>query len=82
MEALANGCALITTKRGGIPERAEGRALLVDYPDSPNFATALKSLLSTPSKLKELHDIAWNDFPFNCANMAGQTDLARKKIIS
>ena len=82
MEALANGCALITTKRGGIPERAEGRALLVDYPDSPNFATALKSLLSTPSKLKELHDIAWNDFPFNCASMAGHTDLARKKIIS
>ena len=82
LEALANGCALITTKRGGIPERAKGRALLVDYPDSPNFATALKSLLSTPSKLKELHDIAWNDFPFNCASMAGQTDLARKKIIS
>ena len=82
LEALANGCALITTKRGGIPERAEGRALLVDYPDSYNFSAALKSLLSTPSKLKELHDIAWNDFPFDCATMARQTDLARKKIIS
>jgi UDP-glucose:(glucosyl)LPS alpha-1,2-glucosyltransferase len=82
LEALANGCALITTKMGGIPERAEGRAFLVDYPDSPNFEAALKSLLSMPSKLKELHDIAWNDFPFDCATMAGQTDLARKNIIS
>lgn len=82
LEALANGCALITTKRGGIPERAEGRAFLVDYPDSPNFAAALNSLLSMPSKLKELHEIAWNDFPFDCATMAGQTDLARKNIIS
>jgi glycosyltransferase involved in cell wall biosynthesis len=82
LEALANGCALITTKRGGIPERAEGRALLVDNPDSPDFAAALNSLLSMPSKLKELHDIAWNDFPFDCATMAGQTDLARKNIIS
>lgn len=82
LEALANGCALITTKRGGIPERAEGRAFLVDHPDSPNFAAALNFLLSMPSKLKELHDIAWNDFPFDCATMAGQTDLARKNIIS
>ena len=81
LEALANGCALITTKMGGIPERAEGRALLVEYPDSPNFATALRSLLSEPDKLSKLQDIAWHDFPFDCAYMAQQADIARKKII-
>ena len=82
LEALANGCALITTKKGGIPERAEGRALIVEHPDSQNFATALKSLLSKPDKLRKLHDIAWHDYPFDCTNMAHHMDIARKTIIS
>ena len=30
LESLAAGCALITTRRGGIPEAAEGRALIID----------------------------------------------------
>ncbi|GIS15749.1 MAG: hypothetical protein CM15mP117_11810 [Alphaproteobacteria bacterium] len=82
LEALSNGCALITTRMGGIPERAEGRALLVDKPDSVNFARAIKSLLSKPNKLKKLHDIAWNDYPFDCASMTLEIDAARKKIVS
>ena len=82
LEALSNGCALITTRMGGIPERAEGRALLVDKPDSINFAHAIKSLLVKPNKLKKLHDIAWNDYPFDCATMTQKIDAARKKIIS
>lgn len=82
LEALANGCALITTRMGGIPERAEGRALIVEYPDSFNFAIALKSLLSEPDKLRALHDIAWHNYPFDCASMAYQADNAREKIIS
>ena len=82
LEALSNGCALITTRMGGIPERAEGRALLVDKPDSINFARAIESLLSKPNKLKKLHDIAWNDYPFDCASMTLEIDAARKKITS
>ena len=82
LEALSNGCALITTRMGGIPERAEGRALIVDKPDSVNFAHAVKSLLSKPNKLKKLHDIAWNDYPFDCASMTLKIDAARKKIAS
>ena len=82
VEALSNGCALITTRMGGIPERAEGRALLVDKPDSVNFANAIKSLLVKPKKLKKLHDIAWNDYPFDCASVTLKIDAARKKITS
>ena len=33
LEALAVGSALLTTRRGGIPEVAEGRAHIVDTPD-------------------------------------------------
>ena len=82
LEALANGCALITTRVGGIPECAEGRALLVEKPDSTNFAAAIKALLSREDMLEKLQDIAWKDYPFDCENMAKIIDSARKKIIS
>ena len=82
LEALANGCALITTRVGGIPEYAEGRALLVEKPDGTNFAGAIKALLSEKHMLEKLHDIAWKDYPFDCENMAKIIDAARKKIIS
>ena len=82
LEALANGCALITTRVGGIPERAENRAMLVEKPDITNLAIAIKTLLSEPSKLKKLHDIAWNDYPFDCVSQAKIMDAARKKVIS
>ena len=82
LEALANGCALITTRMGGIPERAEGRALLVEKPDSANFAGAIRTLLLETNLLKRLHNIAWNNYPFDCASMAKKVDAARQKVIS
>ena len=78
LEALANGCALITTRRGGIPERAEGRAILIDNPNHRSFSNAIKSVISDPNIRAKLQDIAWQDYPFDCANMAQQTDQARK----
>jgi len=32
--------------------------------------------------LKKLLDVAWNDYPFDCASMAKEIDTARKKIVS
>ena len=37
VEALAGGCAVLTTRCGGIPEVAEGRALIIDNPTVPAF---------------------------------------------
>ena len=82
LEALANGCALITTRVGGIPERAEGRALIVEKPNSTSLASAVRALLSETKMLKKLLDVAWNDYPFDCASMAKEIDTARKKIVS
>jgi hypothetical protein len=70
---------LLSLQRGAVFQSAQrAERCLVDYPDSPNFAAALNSLLSMPSKLKELHDIAWNDFPFDCATMA-RANRSRKE---
>ncbi len=82
LEALANGCALIATRVGGIPERAENRAFLVEKPINTNLPIAIKTLLSNPNKLKKLLDIAWNDYPFDCASMAKRMDETREKVIS
>ena len=45
VEALAEGCAL-TTRCGGIPEVAEGRALIIDNPTVSTFRDGFNALLS------------------------------------
>jgi glycosyltransferase involved in cell wall biosynthesis len=47
-EAMASGCAIVSTRHAGIPEAVEeGRTgLLVDEFDSAGFAAALRSLLA------------------------------------
>jgi glycosyltransferase involved in cell wall biosynthesis len=44
IEALTHGCALLTSRRGGLPEIAEGAALFVDPSDADAFAAALARL--------------------------------------
>ena len=46
LEALAVGSALLTTRRGRIPEVAEGRAHIVDVPDVAGFAKAMGQLIT------------------------------------
>ena len=43
VEALAAGCAVLTTRRGGIPEVAEGRALIIDKPSVATFRDGFAS---------------------------------------
>jgi glycosyltransferase involved in cell wall biosynthesis len=44
IEALAQGCALVTSRRGGLPEIAGDAALYVDPADIAGFAAALRRL--------------------------------------
>ena len=46
LEALAVGSALLTTRRGGIPEVAEGRAHIVDTPTLKVLFDALERLVT------------------------------------
>ena len=94
IEALAHGCALITTDKGGIPEIAAGRAEIapireLDYRDEDNrqaviaiLAANLHSLLSDNNKLARLQDRAWTDYPFNSRNMAINADKYRISLKS
>ncbi len=89
MEALAHGCALITTDKGGIPEIAAERAEIapireLDYRNDENrqaiiniLAANLHGLLSDNCKLARLQDRAWEDYPFDSKNMALNADKYR-----
>lgn len=81
LEALAAGSALLTTRRGGIPEVAEGRALIVDSPDIQSFADALRRLVADKPYRESLQRAAWEDFPFTADRMAADADAVRARAL-
>ena len=82
LESLAAGCALITTRRGGIPEAAEGRALIVDVPSVESFASGFDKLLGDAAFRQNLQQIAWQDFPFTDTAMAEAADQLRLQALT
>ena len=82
LESLAAGCALITTRRGGIPEAAEGRALIIDSPSVKSFASGFDTLLGDAAFRQNLQQIAWRDFPFTDTAMAEAADQLRLQALN
>ena len=82
LEALAAGSALLTTRRGGIPEVAEGRAHIVDTPTIESFGKALQKLLTDRLYRESLQEAAWQDFPFSATRMAMDADAARARTLT
>ena len=80
LEAMASGCALITTRRGGIPEYAEGRAMIMDQPTAEHFAEALDQLLSDDNLLATYQRKAWDNYPFTLAAAGKALDLGRTSV--
>ena len=81
LEAMASGCALITTRRGGIPEYAEGRAMIIDTPTADHFALGLDQLLSDEQLLDTYQQKAWDDYPFTLAAAGHALDLGRTSVL-
>ena len=77
---MVAGAALITTRRGGIPEYAEGRAIILDHPDSTAIAKALYALITDPKMLKTYQKKAWDDYPFTRAHAGQKLDQGRDAI--
>lgn len=82
LEALAAGSALLTTRRGGIPEAAEGRAHIIDDTSMAAFSAALEKLVCDDEYRNQLQTLAWNDFPFTADAMAKAADAIRDTVIS
>ncbi len=82
IEALTAGSALLTTRRGGIPEVAEGRAHIVDAPDADMLARSLQQLITDDTYRHQLQQAAWNDYPFTATQMAADAAAARTAALS
>ena len=94
LEALAAGSALLTTDRGGIPEYASGRAVIINLSgterDDQNAELAFKTTLAqelhhliNDSDLREtLQKNAFNDFPFTAENMVNKANKLRQDFLS
>ena len=78
VEALAAGCAVLTTRRGGIPEVAEGRALIINEPSVATFRDGFAKLLKDDQFRHQLQSIAFTDFPFTSTAMANKVDALRR----
>ena len=81
IEALMFGAALIASRRGGIPEYAEGRAMLIDTPDVASLARAIRSLVEDTARRQALQKTAWDDYPFTHDAMIRAIDQARRKVL-
>ena len=82
LESLAAGCALITTRRGGIPEAADGRAMIIDSPTIESFIRGFNKLLGDDMFRQSLQSLAWQNFPFTDTAMAGAADQLRARAIT
>lgn len=81
LEALAAGSALITTDRGGIPEFAQNRALIIE-PTAPNaFEEAFRTLIEQPSKRQALQQAAYDDYPFSASAMSARAARFRLSLL-
>ena len=82
LEALAAGTALITTNKGGIPEFATGRALIISPDSIADFTTAISTLISSTSQRQTWQQRARDDFPFTAQAMCKRAVQYRAQLLS
>jgi glycosyltransferase involved in cell wall biosynthesis len=80
LEALASGCALITTRRGGIPEYAEGRSLILDEVTPERIAEALRGLITDDKTREAWQRKAVSGFPYTLAAAGKAMDEGRLRV--
>lgn len=81
IEALACGSALIASRRGGIPEYAETRAVLLDQADADDLAPALDRMITDTAWRHSWQKVARDDYPFTVAATTKTLDAARRQAL-
>jgi len=81
-EALANGCALISSGRGGLREIAEGRGIVIEDVNAETLSIALERLIADDAERARLQHLAWNDFPFDIRERVEEWDSRRDAMLA
>lgn len=82
VEALAHGCAVIASERGGLPEVIRGRGLLLEEPTAEQIAAALDRVLTDDDLRQDLQTLARQDFPFTLEAAGAALDAVRAPILA
>jgi glycosyltransferase involved in cell wall biosynthesis len=82
LEALAQGCALVCSTRGGLPELGPERAVYLDTIAAETLAGALDRLVADDEERQRLQRRGWDDFPFDIRHTTSLLDDLRGKLTS
>ena len=80
LESLAAGCALLTSRKGGIPEVAEGKAFFLDEVNSEKIISSLTELIQNKYLRKDLQDKAWRKYHNSAKLTSEKLNKFRNKI--
>lgn len=80
LEALAAGCALVCSRRGGLPEIGDNRALFLEEVSVETLERAIETLISDDSMRSALQHRARTDFPFAIARTTRSLDDLRDRF--
>lgn len=73
LESLAEGCAVICSKRGGLAELGH-RARFLKNVSADEIEAALQDVISNDALRASMLQTAWNDFPFTMSSFVKQWD--------
>jgi glycosyltransferase involved in cell wall biosynthesis len=82
LEALAQGCALLCSTRGGLPELGRDRARYLDEISAPSLGEGLERLMEDDDCRVALQRRGWEDFPFDIHRTTSFLDDLRERITS
>jgi len=82
LEALAQGCALICSTRGGLPELGPERAFHLESVSAESLFGALEQLVTDRDRREALQRRARTDFPFDIHRTTSLLDELRESIMS
>ncbi|HEX3430574.1 MAG TPA: glycosyltransferase family 4 protein [Rhizomicrobium sp.] len=82
LEALAQACALICSRRGGLPELGPDRACYVEPISPESVSDALENLITDNEHREALQRRGWADFPFDIHRSTSALDDLRERLMS
>ena len=82
LEALAQGCTLVSSTRGGLPELGPERALYLEFVSAESLSGALEQLIADADRRNDLQRRGREDFPFDIRRTTSRLDDLRERLMS
>ena len=82
IEGLSNGCAVVTTNRGGIPEIIKNNGVLINKINSQKLYEEVKNLILSKRKMNKYLNLAWFNYDLNLKKFVAIQDKLREEILN